>query len=489
MRILFVSAEVSPFSKTGGLGDVAGALPKALTSAGHEVIVVTPFHKQAAARIAQLGVRGEWEEPLTVSASTWSFEAGVFRTTLPQDPTPLYFIASKEFFDRDFVYSNRSDGFDDQLERFTFFCHAVVALTRRLGQPIDVVHAHDWHAALLPVLMRDHLHRDPLFASARSVFTIHNLNYQGVYPATRFGYLGLDPAWWSSGGVEHFGDINLMKAGIAHSDEVTTVSPTYAREIQTSEHGAGLDGLLRNLSWKMTGILNGIDDVEWDPSNDPALAANYDATALGGKSRCRKALRKEARLAFRPKTPLFGFVSRLVGQKGLDLLLPVIPQILAFGAQIVILGSGEGRYESALMDLAAQNASDLKVWIGFDNDLAHRIYGGCDVILMPSLYEPCGLNQMYALRYGAPPVVRMTGGLIDTVVPFDGRNGAVANGFGFTRPDQVDLHQTSFIAALTYRDERLWRQLQRNGMEQDFSWSASAREYIRVYQRDTPGRG
>jgi len=485
MRILFVSAEVSPFAKTGGLGDVAGALPKALTSAGHEVLVITPLHRQASITIEKLGLAGEWLEPLDVAASNWSFQAGVFVTTLPGDPTPVYFIASNEFFDRPAVYSNREDNFDDQLERFTFFCHAVVALAIRLGQPIDVIHAHDWHTAMLPVLMRDHLYREPVFERARTVFTIHNLAYQGSYPAARFNYLGIPAAWWSDGGVEHFGEINLMKAGIAHSDVITTVSPTYAREIQTAEYGAGLDGLLRNLSWKLHGILNGIDEDEWDPSDDPSLIANYDARALAGKSRCKKALRKEAGLAQRTRTPLFGFVSRLVGQKGIDLLVPAIRHILALGAQIVILGSGEERYELALEALALKDSHDLKMWTRFDNQLAHRIYAGCDVILMPSLYEPCGLNQMYALRYGAPPLVRMTGGLIDTVVPFDGSNGEVATGFGFHRADHVDLYQTAFVATLAFRDERLWRQLQRNGMEHDFSWNASAREYIKVYAGDT----
>ena len=485
MRILFVSAEVSPFAKTGGLGDVAGALPKALTRAGHEVIVVTPLHRQASATIDKLKIGGEWLEPLHVAASNWSFQAGVFRTTLPGDPTPVYFIASDEFFNRPAVYSNREDGFDDQMERFAFFCHAIVALTIRLGKPIDVVHSHDWHTALLPVLMRNHLHRDPIFERARSVFTVHNLNYQGSYPARRYNYLGIPAAWWSGGGVEHFGEINLMKAGIAHSDAITTVSPTYAREIQTSEFGAGLDGLLRNLSWKLKGILNGIDEDEWNPAEDPALVASYDARALAGKSRCKKALRKEAGLAQRSKTPLFGFVSRLVGQKGVDLLIPAIRHIVALGVQIVILGSGEDHYEAALEALAARESHDLKVWTGFDDQLAHRIYAGSDVILMPSIYEPCGLNQMYALRYGAPPLVRMTGGLIDTVVPFDGSNGETATGFGFHRADAVDLYQTAFIASLAYRDEKLWRHLQRNGMEQDFSWNASAREYIKLYAGDS----
>ena len=487
MRILFTSAEVSPFAKTGGLGDVAGALPKALTALGHEVVVVTPLHRQAASILEKLDPERKWLEPLEVTASNWQFQAGVLRSSLPDDPTPIYFLASNEFFDRPLVYSNREDGFDDQLERFTFFCHAVVALARRLGAPFDVVHAHDWHTALLSVLMRDRLHRDPIFERARSVFTIHNLNYQGVYPSARFGYLGLPATWWSGGGIEHFGDINFMKAGIAHSDAITTVSPTYAREVQTTEYGAGLDGLLRNLSWKLSGVLNGIDEREWNPADDPALAANYDATTLGGKTRCKKALRREAGLAQRTRAPLLGFVSRLVGQKGIDLLLPAIPRLLELGAQIAILGSGESRYEAALEELAAQYSHDMKVWLAFDNDLAHRIYAGSDVILMPSIYEPCGLNQMYALRYGAPPLLRMTGGLIDSVFPFDGANGNVATGFGFSRPDPIDLHQTAFIAALTYRDERLWRQLQRNGMEHDFSWEASAKEYIRIYQRDSPG--
>lgn len=485
MRILFASSEVSPFAKTGGLGDVAGALPKALAAAGHDVIVVTPHHRAARAYLESSTLASEWLPPLDVDSPAFSYPAGVRRSTLPGTDVPIYFIASNEFFDRPFVYSNREDGFDDQLERFSFFSHAAVALARRLGGAYDVLHAHDWHTALIPVLQREKLHAEETFSNARTVFTIHNLAYQGVYPAQRFRYLGIRDAWWSSGGVEHFGEINLMKAGIAHCDSITTVSPTYAKEIQTAEHGSGLDGLLRELSWKLTGILNGIDEQEWDPANDPRLAANFDPVALAGKSRCKKALRKETGLIQKAKAPLFGLVSRLVGQKGIDLLLPALPSIVGMGAQIVILGSGEPQYESALRLLDARLDGNLRFIAGFDNDLAHRIYAAADVILMPSLYEPCGLNQMYALRYGAPPLVRLTGGLIDTVLPFDGSNGAVATGFAFERPDSIDLRHAAFVATLAYRDEKLWRQLQRNGMEHDHSWAASAKEYIRVYQGDS----
>jgi starch synthase len=274
-----------------------------------------------------------------------------------------------------------------------------------------------------------------------------------------------------------------MKGGIIFADQVTTVSPTYAREIQTHALGAGLDGILRSLSFKLCGILNGIDVDEWDPATDPQLGANYDAHHVAGKVLSKRRLLKEAGLKVKAKTPLFAAVSRLVDQKGFQLLIPILPKLLRAGAQAVILGSGQPEYEHAFARIAHEHPESCRVWIGFDNALAHRMYGGADMLLIPSLYEPCGLNQMYALRYGTVPVVRLTGGLADTVIPFDGTNAEAANGFGFASTQPSDLYAAAWIGMLNYREGKVWKDLRANGMSADFSWERSAREYESTYNR------
>jgi len=278
-------------------------------------------------------------------------------------------------------------------------------------------------------------------------------------------------------------DVNLMKGGIILADQVTTVSPTYAREIQTGEHGAGLDGILRSLSFKLHGILNGIDVDEWDPATDLHIRSHFDKGHRAGKSLCKRALLRELNLKHKARTPLLGFVSRLADQKGIDLLIAALPHMIAAGAHAVILGSGEPRYENALQQIAAEHPESCRVVIGFDSALAHRIYAGADVLLMPSIYEPCGLNQMYALRYGTVPVVRLTGGLADTVIPFDGANLDAANGFGFFSTNAADFYTATWLAMLNYRESKSWRRLQANGMAADFSWERSARQYEAVYDR------
>ncbi|MGH9423956.1 MAG: glycogen synthase, partial [Thermoanaerobaculia bacterium] len=347
----------------------------------------------------------------------------------------------------------------------------------------DIVHAHDWHTALLPVYLHSGLRGSDQFRKARSVFTIHNLNYQGIGGGRHFPALGLHSRYWAPDAVEHFGDVNLMKGGIILADQVTTVSPTYAREIQTGEHGAGLDGILRSLSFKLQGILNGIDVEEWDPATDPHVSSPFHEGHLLGKNLSKRAMLRELTLKIKAKTPLLGFISRLVDQKGIDLLIAALPHMLAAGAYAVILGSGEPRYENALQQIAAQHPESCRVIIGFDTALAHRIYAASDVLLMPSIYEPCGLNQLYALRYGTVPVVRLTGGLADTVIPFDGANAGSANGFGFFSTNAADFFTATWLAMLNYRESKAWKQLQANGMAADVSWERSARQYEAVYHR------
>jgi starch synthase len=484
MKILFTTAEVSPIAKTGGLGDVCGSLPKALAKLGHDVIIFMPYYRQAREWFATNGVTLEEALPAThVLWADWAAQADYFRTTLPGTDIPLILVGNDYYFHRPHIYSPRFDGFDDGIDRYTFFCRAVIRGCELLGIAPDIVHAHDWHTALLPVYLHSGLRDTDQFRGARSVYTIHNLNYQGIGAADHFRGFGLHSRYWAPGALEHFGDVNLMKGGIILADQVTTVSPTYAREIQTHEHGAGLDGVLRTLSFKLRGILNGIDVEEWDPETDPHLRSHFSKDRLAGKNLSKRALLRELKLPLKAKTPLLSFISRLVDQKGIDLLIAALPQMLAAGAQAIILGSGEPRFENALRQIAVRYPDSCRVIVGFDNDLAHRIYAGADILLMPSRYEPCGLNQMYALRYGTVPVVRLTGGLADTVIPYDGANLDAATGFGFFSTSAADFYTATWLAMLNYREPKSWRRLQANGMAADVSWERSAREYEAVYER------
>jgi len=483
MRIVFATAEVSPIAKTGGLGDVCGSLPKALAKLGHEVVIFLPYYRQARHWFEKNGVTPYQLMPtVTIAWANWIAEATFLRATLPGTEIPLVLVANDFFFERDQIYARADVGFDDFLLRYTFFSRAVIRGCELLDLQPDILHAHDWHTSLLPLYLDSGLRGDPHFAKTRSVYTIHNLNYQGVAGPDAFGLTGLHSRYWAPDALEHFGTLNPMKGGILFADQVTTVSPTYSYEIRTSELGAGLDGVLRAMSYKLTGILNGIDAEEWDPASDPLLPANYDADTLKDKAKNKRALVKEAGLKFSAKAPLIAAVSRLVGQKGFQLLIPMLERLLAAGAQVALLGSGEPELEQALEEIASRHPNQCRVWIGFDNALAHRIYAGADMLLMPSIYEPCGLNQMYALRYGTVPIVRLTGGLADTVVPFDGTNLEQANGFGFVAVHPVELYLATWVAMLNFKNGDVWKSLQANGMTTDFSWERSAREYERIYQ-------
>jgi starch synthase len=484
VKILFATAEVSPIAKTGGLGDVCGSLPKALTKLGHDVVVFMPFYRQAREWFARGETPLEQILPTTsIAWANWAAEATYLRATLPGTEIPLILVANDYFFNREHIYSPRLDGYDDGIERFTFFTRAVIRGCELLGFAPDIVHAHDWHTALFPIYLDSGLRGAEAFRNARSVYTIHNLNYQGLGGSDRLAALGLHSRYWAPGALEHFGDVNFMKGGIIFADQVTTVSPTYAREIQSYEHGAGLDGILRSLSFKLTGILNGIDVDEWNPATDSQIASNYEAGRLNGKALSKRALLREAKLRYNARTPVLSFISRLVDQKGVDLLIPILARTLEIGAQAVILGSGEPRYEHALAQIGREYPDRCRVWIGFDAALSHRIYAGSDILLMPSRYEPGGLNQMYAMRYGTVPVVRLTGGLADTVTPFDGSNPETATGFGFIAPSPADLYIATWLAILNFKDTKAWRNLQDNGMGADFSWDRSARDYEVIYRR------
>ncbi len=483
MRLLFATAEVSPVARTGGLGDVCGSLPKALAKLGHEVIVCLPYYRQAREYFASAGVAPEVIASEVLTWGNWIAGLIILRATLPHSEVPLLLIANDYFFDRDALYAPDHAGRDDGIERYAFFCRGVIRACEIVDFRPDVVHAHDWHTAPLALYLDSGLRESPQFSGSGSVYTIHNLNYQGIAAPSQFAALGLHSRYWRLDALEHFGQLNLMKGGILFADQITTVSPTYATEIRTPEFGAGLDGILRQLSPKLTGILNGIDVDVWNPALDTYLPAHFESGNLAGKAASKETVTNEAGLKSGARKPLLGIVSRLVDQKGFDLLLPVLPRLLRAGAQAIILGSGESALEEGFIRIGTEAPKDCRVWTRFDEGLAHRIIGGADLLLMPSRYEPCGLNQMYALRYGTLPVVRLTGGLADTVVPYDGTNREKANGFGFPSADSAELFMTTWIGMLNYRDMRVWRTLQANGMAIDFSWERSARQYEEIYDR------
>lgn len=486
MRIVFASSEVSPLAKTGGLGDVCGSLPKALTDLGHDLVLFLPFYRQVR---QWLGANGESAYQLlpttTIRWGNWSAEVTFLQMHLPGTRIPVVMVANDFFFERDQIYAPASNGIDDFLLRYVFFCRAVIRGCELLDIAPDVLHCHDWHTALLPMYLHSGLRGEAHFAKTRSVYTIHNLNYQGVAGSDAFALTGLHSRYWAPDALEHFGTLNPMKGGILFADQVTTVSPNYANEIRTSAYGAGLDGVLRSIGPRLTGIVNGIDVEEWNPATDEHLPAPFDDDSLRDRAKNKRALLKEAGLKFSAKRPVVAAVSRLVDQKGFHLLLPIFERLLDAGAQLLVLGSGDPQLEDALSQIGARRPSDCRVWIGFDNALAHRIYAGADMVLMPSMYEPCGLNQMYALRYGALPIVRLTGGLADTVIPFDGTNQSNATGFGFVAPHPVELYLATWVAMLNFKDSSTWKSLQLNGMRCDFSWSRSARSYDEVYRKAT----
>jgi starch synthase len=471
MEILFVASEVAPFSKTGGLGDVAGALPRALAARGHAVSVVTP--RYGSIDPARWGlkplhraiqVRGE-------ATTLW----------VKQDRAPIYFVEHERLFGgRRGLYAERGADYGDNAERFAYLARAALAVPAALRLRPRIVHANDWQTGLLPFLLRHEHGRDPALAGARTVFTIHNLAYQGLFPKSVVPVLGLPWDVFRFEAMEFWDRLSFMKAALTSADALTTVSPSYAKEILTPEFGAGLDAVLRHRSKDLTGILNGIDTHEWDPATDPHLPAHFGAEALAGKAACKAALQRELGLPVRLDVTLLALVSRLAEQKGVDLVAAALPTLLEQEVQVALLGSGDRRYEEALARAARDRPDRLAARIGFDEGLAHRIEAGGDAFLMPSRFEPCGLNQMYSLRYGTVPVVRAVGGLEDTVQDYDGWNAGT--GFKFKDYSPHALTVAVRRALDVWRDRRAWAGLVRRGMAEDNSWARSAARYEALYR-------
>ncbi len=479
MKILFVVSEAAPFARTGGLGDVAGALPKALGKLGHDVRLIMPLYRAVDVKRHH---PTEIATGLEVQAAVGSEKVDLLEGRLPGG-VPVYFVRHEASFGRDGLYQAQSgEDYPDNAERFALFCRAAVEACRRLVFQPDILHAHDWQAALLPVYLRTSLRSDSFFQGTGTVFTVHNLGYQGLFAPDALPRLGVHWELFTPAALEFYGKVNLLKGGLVFADLLTTVSRRYSQEIQEPEHGFGLDGVLRERSIDLIGILNGIDPEEWNPAIDSHIAARYSRADLSGKARCKQDLQQRFRLPVRAEAPVLGVISRLARQKGLDLLRDILEDLLGLDVQLVLLGSGEKALESAFLQAAARYPSKLGVKIGFDTPLSHQIEAGADLFLMPSRYEPCGLNQMYSLTYGTIPVVRATGGLDDTIDQFDSATGR-GNGFKFKEASAAALFQSIRQAVALFHQKADWNRMVANAMAADFTWDRSAREYEQLYRR------
>lgn len=478
MEIVFVTAEITPFSKVGGLADVSSALPKALRTLGHRVLVISPLYRGIATDRYSLARRLSRVE-VTLGKTTHAVE--VWDGRLPSG-VDVCFLGCPGIFDRDVYGETAADAYPDNHIRFGLLCRAALEICKMRERPVDIFHAHEWTTALVPLLLKHHYAGDRRIGAARTVFTIHNLAYQGLYDPSVIDDVGIPPSTFTPEGLEFYGKVNFLKAGIVFAEQITTVSPTYARQILTPEQGHGLEGLLATRRDALTGILNGIDYSVWNPATDPALPARYDAEDPGGKVRCKAELQREVGLPVRPEVPVAGIVSRLVEQKGFDLFGEVATRVLRQDMQLVVLGSGEASLRAMFEDLARRFPDRVAVRSGvYDEGLAHRIYGGSDLYLMPSRFEPSGLTQMYAMRYGVAPIVRHTGGLADSVVDCD-PSGDSGTGFVFDEFEPSALLGAIERALALYKDRAAFASLVRRAMRVDHSWDRSARMYDQIYQ-------
>ena len=481
MNILLASSEVYPYSKTGGLADMVGALAKTLARTGHEARIVTPLYRGIAEQHPQMRREDWWFDlPLgsrRVQAELFSLE--------PEPNLTVYFIRQPQFYDRNGYYLENNVSYTDNDERFIFFSKCVAHMARYLPWRPDVIHMHDWQAALVPALVLNQKTREGWGNPPPTCLTIHNLAYQGVFDAKSFALTNLPPEFFTMETSEYFGRMNCLKTGIALSDLITTVSPRYAREILTEEFGCGLDGFLRRRQNRLTGILNGMDYEEWNPQKDPLLKAPYSAANLSGKKINKTELQKELGLEA-TEAPLFGTISRLAEQKGIDIQLAALEEMLSAGMQFVLLGSGSPAYEHGYHELARRFPTKVVARFGYNEELAHRIEAGCDFYLMPSRYEPSGLNQMYSLHYGTVPIVRATGGLDDSVVDFT-EDKANANGIKFREYSARALARAVRKALALYEQPELLRRCRRNGMKMDFSWERTVGEYLKAYETAKTG--
>ncbi|MBI2422058.1 MAG: glycogen synthase GlgA [Candidatus Hydrogenedentes bacterium] len=479
MKILHVTSECSPLLSTGGLAEVSASLPKALLEHGHEVRLAMPFYQSIDRKYAgiksgmccaRLGYGEEW--------------GSFYRSTLPYGGVPLYLIEHEGFFGRPRPYDDGQQDYWDNAARFSFFCLAVLDIIKHEGWQPDIIHCHDWQTAALPVFLKTRYKDDPFWAPVKTLFTIHNLNFQGRYPGHAYIQTGLPGELFNPDGLEYQGDLNLMQGAIRYADALNTVSPRYAQEIQTLEYGAGMDLALRARKNDLYGILNGIDYDAWHPSHDAHIKRPFDMVELAGKSECKRALQTEFALPLEMR-PLYCVVSRLTWQKGIDLIIDMLPRLANDEIQMIVLGTGETSLEQRLLQAADAHKEWLRVALTYDPALSHRIIAGSDYFLMPSRYEPCGLTQMYSMIYGALPVVRRTGGLYDTVLPLNPVNvkHGRANGIGFMPKTVGALHAAMRQSIRLYRTEQQFRPVQCRAMLEDFSWAVSSKVYESLYEK------
>jgi starch synthase len=476
MYIVFAASECSPWAKTGGLGEVISTLPKALVKLGHKVSVFIPYYRQAMKLAPDLPVL---LKSVTVPFSTYSRFVQILDGGT-HEGVQLYFVGCPEMFDRESLYATPSGDYGDNAERFGLLCRAVIEATKILGVP-DVFHVHDWQTAMLAVMLRSTYYFDPVLKSVPAVLTLHNMAYQGWFPPKTMEQLLLPWEMFTVDKLESYDKVNFLKGGILYADELTTVSRKYAEEIQISEFGNGLEDILRRRSGDLFGILNGVDYHEWDPAHDPHIAAHYTAENLAGKKECKRDLLHAFGFHdIADTTAVIGIVSRFATQKGFDILVQIMDKLVQEDIVLIILGNGEEYYERLLTEMANHYPNKVRIHVKYDNVMAHKIEAGADMFLMPSRYEPGGLNQLYSLRYGTVPVVRATGGLEDTI---DEQPAGQGNGFKFWGYNSGDLLDATKRALATFANKEEWTGMMRRGMAQDFSWEAPAKEYVRVYER------
>jgi len=477
MRLLLASSELHPFSKSGGLADMVGALAKTLAAQGHKVGVVTPLYRGIREKFPGLQ-HFDWQLHLPLDADY--LPGGVY-TLEPADNLTIYFVDQPYFYDRDGLYTGNWS-YEENAARFIFLSKAVTNLARYLPWQPELVHVHDWQVGLVPLMIRDQAARDGWQQAPRTCLTIHNLAYQGNFSASAYALTNLPRAYFHGEGAEAWGQLNCLKAAIEFSDQLTTVSPRYAREITTELYGCGLDGVLRRRQRVLTGILNGVDYEEWNTIENGHLKHTYSFEELHGKAENKAALQREMNLPLRPDVPLFASVTRLADQKGVDIQLAALQEMLAADMQFALLGSGDPAFESAYRELARRFPSKVSAHIGFSNGLSHRIEAGADFFLMPSRFEPCGLNQMYSQRYGTIPIVRRTGGLDDSVTDLTDSDER-ADGIKFGEYSARALAKAIRKALVLYQNKDLLEQYQKNAMRADFSWERTAAEYVHVYEQ------
>ena len=476
MNILFASSEVFPFAKTGGLADVLGALPDVLSKKGHKCSVILPFYKCVKEKKFSPGIFKK-DIPLKINNKNKPFDLYF----LKHGNVDVYFVDRDEYYNRDHLYNTPQGDYPDNALRFGFFAKAIVASIPYIGKQ-DILHCNDWQTALVPLYIRLFHKKDTEFCSLKTVFTIHNMAYQGLFGREFMRPLGLPASLFTFHGLEFYGRMSFMKAGLIYSDAISTVSEGYSHEILTPEFGCGLDGLLRTRKKDIYGIVNGVNYSVWNPETDKFIARNYNEKDLSGKEECKKDLLREMGLEYVPDRPLIGMITRLAEQKGVDLISDSMDDLLALDLDFVLLGFGDEKYNNIFTDIVKKHKDRVGIKIGFDNALAHKIEAGSDMFLMPSKYEPCGLNQLYSFKYATVPVVRAVGGLDDTVVEFDS-SSAEGNGFKFKEGTCEALLTEVKKAVGAYKNKELWHKLLLNGLSCDFSWDSSAEKYERLYNK------